>query len=72
MTSIFDQSDRPFLVLRNAEEQYSLWPAALSVPDGWRVAFGPDERGSCVAYIDSSWTDMRPRSLREALSSSAG
>jgi MbtH protein len=67
MTSIFDQADRPFLVLRNEEEQYSLWPAALPVPDGWQGVFGPDERGVCAAYIEANWTDMRPRSLREAL-----
>ncbi len=71
MTNVFEQTDREYVVLRNNEEQYSLWPASFAVPQGWSVVFGPAERDSCTAMIRENWTDMRPRSLREALDSPA-
>ncbi|WP_045767480.1 MbtH family protein [Xanthomonas albilineans] len=57
--------EQAYLVLINDELQYSLWPSDLEVPPGWRkegYAGGKDE---CMAYIDETWTDMRPLSLRE-------
>lgn len=56
-----------FRVLVNEEEQYSLWPAAKEVPAGWRAVHGPADRESCLAYVEAHWTDMRPKSLREAM-----
>ncbi|OBK70344.1 MbtH family protein [Mycobacterium sp. 1274761.0] len=54
-----------FCVLVNDEER--LWPTFRPMPDGWRVAFGADTRGSCLEFVEQSWTDMRPRSPREAM-----
>lgn len=54
-------------VVVNDEAQYSLWPADLAVPAGWRetgMRGSPDE---CVAYVEREWTDMRPLSLRRAM-----
>ncbi|WP_432140284.1 MbtH family protein [Streptomyces sp. bgisy084] len=62
----FDDQEGTFLVLVNGEEQYSLWPAFAEVPQGWTVALEESVRPECVEFINSSWTDMRPRSLREA------
>ena len=56
---------RPYVVLVNDEEQYSLWLSELAIPAGWRVVSGPAPKAECVAYVDRVWTDMRPRSLRE-------
>lgn len=67
MSSPFDREDGEFLVLRNDEEQYSLWPGPFAVPSGWEPVFGPAERERCKAWLREHWTDMRPRSLREAL-----
>ncbi|MFG1610397.1 MbtH family protein [Actinoplanes sp. NPDC049265] len=66
MSNPFDDEAGVFLVLRNDEWQYSLWPAHLTVPGGWEVVFGPGARPACVAHIDENWQDMRPRSLIEA------
>ncbi|MGO9384013.1 MAG: MbtH family protein [Mycobacterium sp.] len=66
-TNPFDDDGRTFYVLVNAEEQHSLWPASTDVPAGWRVAFGRDSRANCLAYVEEGWTDMRPKSLREAI-----
>lgn len=63
----FDDENGEFYVLVNDEEQYSLWPTFLDVPDGWRVAFGPAGRAESLAYVEENWTDMRPRSLRDAM-----
>jgi MbtH protein len=64
----FDDEDGTFYVLRNDEEQYSLWPAFVDVPAGWRVVFGEGTRADCVAYVEQTWTDLRPKSLRDAMS----
>ena len=67
MTNPFDDPDGTFLVLRNAEDQHSLWPAFAQVPAGWEVVHGPDARQPCLDYVNEHWTDMRPRSLAEAM-----
>lgn len=60
----FDDPDGVFCVLINDEEQHSLWPSRIAVPDGWRVVFGDDSRQACLDYVDEHWTDLRPLSAR--------
>jgi MbtH protein len=55
------------LVVLNDEEQYSIWPADQPIPAGWRPAGFAGTRAACLAHIDAAWTDMRPRSVREAM-----
>lgn len=55
------------VVVVNDEEQFSVWPAGRELPTGWRAVGEPAEREACLAWIREHWTDMRPRSLREAL-----
>jgi MbtH protein len=31
------------------------------------VVHGPDARQPCLDYVNEHWTDMRPRSLAEAM-----
>ncbi|GAA3601391.1 MbtH family protein [Kineosporia mesophila] len=66
----FDADGR-FLVLANAEDQHSLWPVFAPVPAGWEVRYGEDSREQCLEYIETHWTDMRPRSLREEMAEGA-
>ena len=54
------------VVLRNAEDQYALWPAHLAVPAGWYVAAPAASRADARAYVEGRWTDMRPLSLRHS------
>ncbi len=56
-----------YLVLMNDEEQYSLWPAAKAVPAGWRAVGQEGSEQECLDYVDRTWTDMRPASLRRAM-----
>jgi uncharacterized protein YbdZ (MbtH family) len=64
----FDDDDGNFYALINHEEQYSLWPAFKPVPGGWTVAYGAPggkPRQDVLDWIDRTWTDLRPKSLRE-------
>ncbi|MBL1120224.1 MbtH family protein [Streptomyces sp. 110] len=66
-TNPFDDENGRFLVLVNKEEQHSLWPSFAEVPTGWEVAFGESGRQECLEYVEQNWTDLRPKSLREAM-----
>jgi MbtH protein len=63
----FDNDDADFGVLVNNEGQYSLWPVFADVPAGWVTVYGPSPRQECLDYINRNWTDMRPKSLIEAM-----
>ena len=60
----FDDPDGTFLVLVDHEDQHSLWPARIAVPDGWRVVHSEADRQSCLDYVEEHWTDLRPLSAR--------
>lgn len=55
-----------YKVVYNHEEQYSIWPAHKEVPAGWNEEGTVAEKEVCLQQIEKVWTDMRPRSLREA------
>lgn len=61
----FDDEDGTFLVLTNSDEQYSLWPSFAEVPNGWTVVHQESSRAEAMEYVETHWTDMRPRSLRD-------
>jgi MbtH protein len=69
MTNPFDNPDGTFKVLVNDEGQHSLWPDFADVPAGWVVVHGPADRQACLDYVEANWTDMRPKSLIEAMES---
>jgi MbtH protein len=62
---VFDD-DRRYVVVRNDEDQYSIWPDDREPPGGWQIAGPAGSQTDCLDYIRGVWTDMRPRSLREA------
>lgn len=66
-TNPFDDENGRFYVVVNDEDQHSLWPVFGEVPAGWRLVFGEASRAECLEYVERNWTDMRPRSLREAM-----
>ncbi len=69
MPNPFEDASGTYYVLKNDEDQYSLWPSFADVPAGWVQVFGVDTRDACLEYIEDTWTDMRPRSLREFMDS---
>ncbi|MEU2252666.1 MbtH family protein [Nocardia xishanensis] len=67
MTNPFDDDDAQFYVLVNAEGEHSLWPVFAAVPTGWTIAYGAAARSICLEYVETHWTDMRPKSLIAAM-----
>ncbi|KOU21920.1 antibiotic synthesis protein MbtH [Streptomyces sp. WM6372] len=65
---MFDDEEREFCVVRNSELQYSIWPAGRDLPAGWSEVGTRGRKAECLAYLDRSWTDLRPASLRRSLS----
>lgn len=65
MTNPFENASGTFHVLMNAEGQYSLWPSFIQVPQGWEIIINTQSREACVSYINTNWTDLRPRSLEQ-------
>lgn len=66
-TNPFDDDNGAFFVLVNDEEQHSLWPVFADIPAGWRVVHGEASRAACLDYVEKNWTDLRPKSLRDAM-----
>lgn len=66
-TNPFDDDNGAFFVLVNDEDQHSLWPVFADIPAGWRVVHGEASRAACLDYVEKNWTDLRPKSLREAM-----
>lgn len=61
-----------FVVVRNDEDQYSVWWEDLALPAGWTAVGQPAPRQVCLERIRELWTDMRPRSARARLSEPDG
>ncbi len=60
-----------YKVVVNHEEQYALWMHGKGNAAGWRDTGVVGTKADCLAYINAVWTDMRPLSLRKAMSASA-
>lgn len=56
-----------YKVVKNHEEQYSIWPADKKNAFGWSDAGKTGRKEECLAYIREVWTDMRPLSLRKTM-----
>lgn len=55
---------RQYVVVINDEEQYSIWASDRDPPAGWRRDGFSGTEEECLAYIDETWIDMRPASVR--------
>lgn len=67
----WDSEDTVFRVVVNHEEQYSIWPDYLEMPEGWREVGVSGPKQTCLDHIKEVWTDMRPLSLRKHMESLA-
>ncbi len=56
-----------FVVVCNAERQYSVWFADQEIPPGWQAGGLRGTRAECLGWIGEVWQDLRPLSLRQAL-----
>jgi MbtH protein len=53
-----------YRVVRNDEEQYSIWAVDRDLPPGWQAEGTVGPRQVCLDQINRIWTDIRPLSLR--------
>jgi MbtH protein len=53
-----------YVVVRNHEEQYSVWWSDRELPDGWEAVGASGTKDECLSYIEEVWTDLTPRSVR--------
>jgi MbtH protein len=71
--STADNDDKTvYKVLVNHEEQYSIWPAQLEIPLGWKEVGKSGLKAECLEYIKTVWKDMRPLSLRKRMAGESG
>ncbi len=66
-----EADDRIWRVVKNHEEQFSIWPADRELPLGWNEEGTQGPREACLDHIETIWTDMRPLSVRRAMESDA-
>jgi MbtH protein len=62
-----ESDERTYKVVKNDEEQYAVWPSEKPMPHGWREVGVEGAEEVCLRHIEQVWTDMRPKSLREAM-----
>jgi MbtH protein len=67
MPSDENADTRAYRVVKNDEEQYSIWLDGRDLPKGWQEVGKKGTKDECLAYIREVWTDMRPASLRRAM-----
>ena len=65
--SVAEPQDETYVVVRNQEEQYSIWWADRQMPPGWEIVGQPGSKDACLERIGELWTDMRPLSLRRQM-----
>lgn len=53
-----------YRVVRNHEDQYSIYPQELPLPAGWEAAGPTGSEEECLEFVETVWTDMTPRSVR--------
>lgn len=56
-----------YQVVVNEEEQYSIWPSYKKRPKGWTDVGPAGTKAECLDWIEKTWVDLRPRSLREVM-----
>lgn len=66
MDENFDPFDT-YQVVVNAEEQYSLWPRIKPLPAGWTSCGVSGSKQDCLDYIEATWTNILPLSVRRRL-----
>lgn len=59
-----EEDPRPYRVVVNDDDQYSVWPLDRAVPDGWHAVDRSGTRRECLDHIAEVWNDLRPRRLR--------
>lgn len=60
----FDNPQGQFYILRNDQQQYSLWLAHCDLPAGWTVVCPPQSAEACNAWLAANWSTLTPPIMR--------
>lgn len=60
----FDNPQGQFYILRNDQQQYSLWPGHCALPAGWTVVCPPQSVEACNAWLAANWPTLTPLIMR--------
>lgn len=56
----FDNPQGQFYILRNDQQQFSLWPHHCALPEGWTVECLPQSLEACNAWLAENWSTLTP------------
>lgn len=56
----FDDPQGQFTLLRNRQNQYSLWPQQCTLPAGWEVVCAPQSQEACQQWLAEHWQTLLP------------
>lgn len=59
----FDQPEATACVLKNRQQQYSVWPGLMEIPAGWEQVAGPDTLEQCLHWLENHGDTLRPAPL---------
>ncbi|MFC4851898.1 MbtH family protein [Actinophytocola glycyrrhizae] len=59
--------EESYSIVRNDEDQCSIWLTDAETPAGWEWVGEPASRSTCLDRIGRLWMDMRPASLRNTM-----
>ncbi|MCA1921735.1 MbtH family protein [Buttiauxella noackiae] len=59
----FDSLQGNFFILKNAQQQFSLWPEHCALPDGWQVVCEPASNDECNRWLLANWGSLQPASF---------
>ena len=72
MSNDINEDNRIYIVVKNDEDQFSIWFEGRDLPPGWFHVGKTGSKTECLAFIKTEWVDMRPASLRTQIASKAG
>ena len=64
--------DMPRVTFDTDADTIAPWTAGRDLPADWRPGGFTGTEDECLAYIDETWADMRPLSLRRTMEQAAG
>lgn len=64
-TNPFDNPQGQFILLQNAQQQFSLWPQQCALPAGWQVVSEPQSSEACQQWLAANWRALTPAHFAE-------
>ncbi len=71
MKNEHDEDHQCYTVVKNQEDQFSIWFEEREIPLGWFAVGKTGSKSECLTFIKTAWIDMRPASLRVQMNKQA-